>query len=82
MAVGGDGLLHLVLQKITPAQVPLALIPAGTGLRDYENLIVGSKEEYELLFSKHLHIKKMELCYNSIPPRKGSELFFSADVNV
>lgn len=26
-------------------------IPAGTGLRDYENLIVGSKEEYELLQS-------------------------------
>ncbi|MEY3432929.1 MAG: DNA-directed polymerase subunit beta, partial [Bacteroidota bacterium] len=24
-------------------------IPAGTGLRDYENFIVGSKEEYELL---------------------------------
>src|SRR6476620_507570 len=24
-------------------------IPAGTGLRDFENLIVGSKEEYELL---------------------------------
>jgi len=24
-------------------------IPAGTGLRDYENIIVGSKEEYELL---------------------------------
>ena len=24
-------------------------IPAGTGLRDYENMIVGSKEEYELL---------------------------------
>jgi SAM-dependent methyltransferase len=38
----------------------------------------GSKEEYEQLFSKHLHIKKMEPCYNSIPPRKGSELFFSA----
>lgn len=39
----------------------------------------GSKEEYELLFNKHLHIKKMELCYNSIPPRQGAELFFSAD---
>lgn len=39
----------------------------------------GSKEEYELLFSKHLHIKKMELCYNSIPPRQGAELFFSAE---
>lgn len=31
IAVGGDGLLHLVLQKVVPAQVPLALIPAGTG---------------------------------------------------
>jgi SAM-dependent methyltransferase len=38
----------------------------------------GSKEEYETLFSQYLRIKKMELCYNSIPPRKGSELFFSA----
>jgi len=27
------------------------LIPAGTGLRDYENLIVGSKEEYETLLA-------------------------------
>ena len=26
-------------------------IPAGTGLRDFENMIVGSKEEYELLQS-------------------------------
>ncbi len=25
------------------------LIPAGTGIRDYEKLVVGSKEEYELL---------------------------------
>lgn len=42
----------------------------------------GSKEEYEQLFSQHLHIKKMELCYNSIPPRQGAELFFSADGKV
>jgi len=27
------------------------LIPAGTGLRDYEHLIVGSKEEYEALLA-------------------------------
>ena len=27
------------------------LIPAGTGLRDYEDLIVGSKEEYENLMA-------------------------------
>jgi diacylglycerol kinase (ATP) len=31
IAVGGDGLLHLVLQKVIPAQVPITLIPAGTG---------------------------------------------------
>ncbi|MDP1622451.1 MAG: DNA-directed RNA polymerase subunit beta' [Bacteroidales bacterium] len=27
------------------------LIPAGTGLREYDNLIVGSKEEYEILMA-------------------------------
>ena len=31
IAVGGDGLMHLVLQKVTPAQIPLMVIPAGTG---------------------------------------------------
>nr|WP_294908001.1 methyltransferase domain-containing protein [uncultured Lacibacter sp.] len=39
----------------------------------------GSKEEYEKLFADHLHIKKMELCTNSIPPRKDNELFFIAE---
>ena len=31
IAVGGDGLLHIVLQKVVPAHVPIAVIPAGTG---------------------------------------------------
>jgi diacylglycerol kinase (ATP) len=31
IAVGGDGLAHIVLQVTTPAQIPLAVIPAGTG---------------------------------------------------
>lgn len=31
IAVGGDGLLHNVLQVVVPAQIPLAVIPAGTG---------------------------------------------------
>jgi DNA-directed RNA polymerase subunit beta' len=26
-------------------------IPAGTGLREFENMIAGSKEEYELLMT-------------------------------
>jgi methyl halide transferase len=36
----------------------------------------GSKEEYEQLFKPLLRIQKMELCYNSIMPRSGNELFF------
>ena len=31
IAVGGDGLLHSVLQRLVSAQIPLAIIPAGTG---------------------------------------------------
>ena len=31
IAVGGDGLLHNVLQHVVPRQIPLAMIPAGTG---------------------------------------------------
>jgi len=39
-----DGMLGLKENVITGH-----LIPAGTGARDFENLIVGSKEEYEVL---------------------------------
>ena len=31
IAVGGDGLMHLVVQIAVPAQIPFTLIPAGTG---------------------------------------------------
>jgi SAM-dependent methyltransferase len=36
----------------------------------------GNEEEYRKLFQSNFKIKKMELCYNSIPPRSGNELFF------
>jgi DNA-directed RNA polymerase subunit beta' len=37
------------------------LIPAGTGLRDYEKLIVGSREEFEsLMESKKLAVEADE----------------------
>lgn len=36
----------------------------------------GSKNEYELLFKPTFIIETMNECYNSIPPRKGTELFF------
>jgi thiopurine S-methyltransferase len=35
-----------------------------------------SKLEYEELFQEYFKISKLERCYNSIPPRQGSELFF------
>jgi diacylglycerol kinase (ATP) len=31
IAVGGDGLAHLVLQQLAQTRIPLAIIPAGTG---------------------------------------------------
>jgi len=31
IAVGGDGLLHIILQMVVPAQIPFTVIPAGTG---------------------------------------------------
>jgi methyl halide transferase len=41
----------------------------------------GSKEEYEQLFGKYFTIQKMDLCYNSIKPRSGHELFFILEKN-
>ncbi|MCC6180628.1 MAG: methyltransferase domain-containing protein [Bacteroidia bacterium] len=35
----------------------------------------GNKNTYQLLFEGIFKIKKMELCYNSISPRKDRELF-------
>ncbi|MEO7311231.1 MAG: methyltransferase [Chitinophagaceae bacterium] len=36
----------------------------------------GNIVEYQLLFGPLFSIEKIELCYNSIPARSGSELFF------
>lgn len=35
----------------------------------------GSVNEYEALFQDFFTIEKMEICYNSIPPRQGREVF-------
>ena len=32
-------------------------IPAGTGMRDYENIIVGSKEEYDEIMARKEELK-------------------------
>ena len=36
----------------------------------------GSEVEYRNIFSNLFDIEKLETCYNSIAPRRGSELFF------
>ena len=36
----------------------------------------GSKEEYLTYFSPYFETLVFKTCYNSIPPRKGNELFF------
>ena len=38
----------------------------------------GSENEYRTLLEPYFEISKMEQCYNSIPPRAGTELFFIA----
>jgi diacylglycerol kinase (ATP) len=56
IAVGGDGLLHLVLQKITPAQVPLAVIPAGTG-NDFVRTLGWSIDDVDAILKEVLSKK-------------------------
>ena len=54
IAVGGDGLMHLVLQKVTPAQVPLAMIPAGTG-NDFVRTLGWSLTDIDSLLEAVIH---------------------------
>ncbi|WP_297337635.1 methyltransferase [Algoriphagus sp.] len=35
----------------------------------------GKIADYQVLFEQYFEIKKLEPCYNSIPPRMGSEVF-------
>ena len=56
IAVGGDGLFHLVLQKTTPAQIPLAIIPAGTG-NDFVRTLGWSLTEIDTLLNAILNAK-------------------------
>ena len=46
IAVGGDGLLHNILQVLVPAQIPLAIIPAGTG-NDFVRTLGWSLENFD-----------------------------------
>jgi hypothetical protein len=39
----------------------------------------GTREQYLKLFSEFFHIRTMTSCYNSIPQRQGTEVFFIAE---
>jgi methyl halide transferase len=75
--------LHPSLRQAYAIQMKQLLKPGGTlaGLLFNQQFeggppFGGSKEEYQKLFGKIFTIQKMELCYNSIKPRSGTELFF------
>lgn len=54
IAVGGDGLAHLVMQICVPRQVPFAVVPAGTG-NDFVRTLGWSLERFEPLLDRVLH---------------------------
>lgn len=51
IAVGGDGLAHLVMQICVPAGMPFAIIPAGTG-NDFVRTLGWSLDEIEPLLDR------------------------------
>ena len=46
IAVGGDGLMHIILQLVVPSQISFAIIPAGTG-NDFVRTLGWSLEEID-----------------------------------
>ena len=51
IAIGGDGLAHLVMQLCVPVQLPFAIIPAGTG-NDFVRTLGWSLEDIEPLLER------------------------------
>lgn len=51
IAVGGDGLAHLVIQLCVPLHIPFAIIPAGTG-NDFVRTLGWSLDEIEPLLER------------------------------
>lgn len=51
IAVGGDGLLHIILQIVVPAQIPFAIIPAGTG-NDFVRTLGWNLEDIDLQLNR------------------------------
>ena len=53
IGVGGDGLLHLILQICVPARIPFAIVPAGTG-NDFVRSLGWSLTNFEPMLDRIL----------------------------
>ena len=51
IAVGGDGLAHLVLQVVVPRHIPFAIVPAGTG-NDFVRTLGWSLHDFQPLLER------------------------------
>jgi diacylglycerol kinase (ATP) len=51
IAVGGDGLMHIILQIAVPHQIPFTIIPAGTG-NDFVRTLGWSLEDVDAQLSR------------------------------
>ena len=60
IAVGGDGLAHLILQLVVPRQIPFAIIPAGTG-NDFVRTLGWSLNNYSSLIEHVLTTTPREI---------------------
>ena len=56
IAVGGDGLMHIILQSVVPSQIPFALIPAGTG-NDFVRTLGWDLEAVDVLLNRIIKTK-------------------------
>ena len=50
IAVGGDGLMHTIIQLVVPAQIPFTIIPAGTG-NDFVRTLGWSLDSFDVQLS-------------------------------
>lgn len=68
------------VQKMHELLGPGGLLTGVLFDRDFEGgpPFGGNENEYRMLLAPYFEIRKMEPCYNSIPPRAGTELFFIA----
>ncbi len=68
------------VRKMTELLRPGGILAGVLFDRDFEGgpPFGGNKQEYETLFRESFQLVKMEPCFNSIPSRRGTEVFFIA----